>query len=93
MHIVESFHNIFKIPELRKRIFWTFGLLVVFRLGSHIALPGVNPLAIHQFQEQMAREGGGIFHLMQVFSGGALGNLALFARASCPTSPPPSSCS
>ena len=84
MHIVESFHNIFKIPELRKRIFWTFGLLVVFRLGSHIALPGVNPLAIHQFQEQMAREGGGIFHLMQVFSGGALGNLALFALGIMP---------
>ncbi len=84
MHIVESFHNIFKIPELRKRIFWTFGLLIVFRIGSHIALPGVNPIAIGEFQEQMAREGGSIFALMQVFSGGALGNLALFALGIMP---------
>jgi preprotein translocase subunit SecY len=84
MHIVESFQNIFKIPELRKRIFWTFGLLVVFRLGSHVALPGVNPGAIGEFQEQMSREGGSIFALMQVFSGGALGNLALFSLGIMP---------
>jgi len=84
MHIVESFQNIFKIPELRRRIFWTFALLVVFRLGSHVALPGVNPVAIGEFRDQMAREGGNIFHLMQVFSGGALGNLALFALGIMP---------
>ncbi len=84
MHIVESFQNIFKIPELRKRIFWTFALLIVFRIGSHIGLPGVNPLAIREFNEQMSREGGGIFALMQLFSGGALGNLALFSLGIMP---------
>ncbi len=84
MHIVESFQNIFKIPELRRRIFWTFALLVVFRVGSHIPLPGVNPIAVVEFRDQMAREGGNIFHLMQVFSGGAIGNLALFALGIMP---------
>jgi len=79
MQIIQSFQNIFKIPELRERILWTFGLLIVYRLGSHIPLPGVNPAAVAAWNEQMSRDGGDLFGLIQVFTGGAIGNLALFS--------------
>src|SRR6187549_704811 len=84
MQILQSFQNIFKIPELRNRILWTFGLLIVYRLGSHIPLPGVNPAAVAQWNQQMQREGGDLFGLIQVFTGGAIGNLALFSLGIMP---------
>ncbi|HLY09211.1 MAG TPA: preprotein translocase subunit SecY, partial [Planctomycetota bacterium] len=84
MQIVQSFRNIFKIPELRSRMLWTFGLLIVYRLGSHIPLPGVNPAAVAAWNEQMQRDGGDLFGLIQVFTGGAIGNLALFSLGIMP---------
>ena len=84
MQLIQSFQNVFKIPELRSRLLWTFGLLVVFRLGSHIPLPGVSPVAIKQWSEEMARTGGDLFGLIQVFTGGAIGNLALFSLGIMP---------
>ena len=84
MQILQSFQNIFKIPELRARILWTFGLLVVFRVGSHISLPGVNPMAIEEWQREMRHSGQDIFGLIQVFTGGALGNLAIFSLGIMP---------
>src|SRR6185503_13771499 len=84
MQIWQSFQNIFKIPELRTRILWTFGLLIVYRLGSHIPLPGVNPAAVAAWNDQMQREGGDLFGLIQVFTGGAIGNLALFSLGIMP---------
>jgi preprotein translocase subunit SecY len=84
MQILQSFNNIFKIPELRNRILWTFGLLVVFRLGSHIPLPGVDPAAIQNFAREMERSGGDLFGLIQVFTGGAIGNVALFSLGIMP---------
>jgi preprotein translocase subunit SecY len=82
MKIVDSFQNIFRIPELRKRIFFTLGMLVVFRLGSHIALPGINPLAIEGFQEGMKDSLRSLFHYLQIF--GSFGNLALFGLGIMP---------
>jgi preprotein translocase subunit SecY len=84
MQIFQSFQNIFKIPELRNRILWTFGLLIVYRLGSHIPLPGVNPAAVAAWNEQMQRDGSDLFGLIQVFTGGAFGNLALFSLGIMP---------
>jgi len=84
MQILDSFRNIFKIQELRKRIFVTLGLLVVFRFGSHIALPGVNADAIKALGEQMQDKLGGLWSMLQIFSGGALGNLALFSLGIMP---------
>ena len=84
MQIIQSFQNIFKIPELRGRLLWTFGLLIVFRLGSHIPLPGVNPDAIQAWREDMDKAGESIFHLVQVFSGGSIGNLAIFSLGIMP---------
>jgi preprotein translocase subunit SecY len=82
--ILESFRNIFNIPELRNRVFFTLALLVVYRLGCHIALPGVNPDAIAGFQEQFKGSMAGLFHIMQVFTGGSFGNLALFGLGIMP---------
>src|SRR5262245_57853150 len=76
--------NLFKIAELRSRILWTLGLLAVFRIGSHIPLPGINPEAIRSFSEEAARSMGGIWNLLQMFSGGAIGHLALFSLGIAP---------
>src|SRR5688572_19716069 len=84
MRIVESFGNILRIPELRSRILFTLAMLVVFRFGSHITLPGVNPDAIAGFQSQMEGSLQNLFHFMQIFTGGSFGNLALFGLGIMP---------
>ncbi|MBI2899029.1 MAG: preprotein translocase subunit SecY [Planctomycetes bacterium] len=84
MAVLESFRNVFKIAELRKRIFFTLVVLLVFRLGAHIVLPGINPEAVRDFRDKMAAEGGDLFNLIQIFSGFALGNLALFSLGIMP---------
>src|SRR5262245_48576677 len=84
MKIVESFRNIVRIPELRNRIFFTLAMLVVFRFGSHITLPGINPDAIAGFQKEMEGSLQSLFHFMQIFSGAAFGNLALFGLGIMP---------
>lgn len=82
MQILGSFRNIFKIAELRKRILFTLGILLVFRLGAHIPLPGINPGAIEAFKDLYGDNQ--IFNVMQIFSGFALGNLALFSLGIMP---------
>jgi preprotein translocase subunit SecY len=84
MKIFDTFDNIFKIEELRKKVLLTLGLLVVFRLGAHIPLPGVNMEAIEEFRKQAAGVLGGLWELLQIFSGGALGSLALFSLGIMP---------
>ncbi len=84
MAVLESFRNIFKIAELRKRIFFTLGILLVYRLGAHIPVPGVNPGEVDRFRQQLEAQGGDFFHLIQVFSGFAIGNLALFSLGIMP---------
>ncbi|HEY3227075.1 MAG TPA: preprotein translocase subunit SecY [Planctomycetota bacterium] len=84
MRILESFRNVFKIRELTNRILFTLGILIVFRIGSHLTLPGVNPEAIKKFREDMEGSLGSLFHIMQLFSGQAWANLALFALGIMP---------
>ena len=84
MRIAESFRNIFRIPELRNRILFTFGILIVFRLGSHLTLPGINPAAIEGFKSNMEGALGSLFHFAQIFTGGSFGNLALFGLGIMP---------
>ncbi len=72
--------TIFRIPELRKKIMYTIGLLVVFRMGSFITIPGVNPVAVAQ-----ARPPGQSFlDVVNVFSGGALFKLSIFSLGIMP---------
>ena len=76
MSVGASFRNLFRIPELRRRILWTLGLLAVFRIGSHVPLPGINPDAIRLFADEAARSMGGAWSFLQMLSGGAIGHLA-----------------
>jgi len=77
----DGYKNIGKIPELRKRILFTFGMLVVYRLGAHIPTPGINGDALAAFFAQMQ---GTILGLFDMFSGGALERLSIFALGIMP---------
>ncbi len=73
--------NIAKIPELKKRILFTLLMLAVYRLGCHIPTPGIDPDALMAF---FARQRGTIFGLFDMFSGGALERLSVFALGIMP---------
>jgi preprotein translocase subunit SecY len=78
---LQSFANIFSVPDLRKRVIFTFLLLAVYRLGSHIPTPGVDPAAINAFFKSSA---GSLFGFLDIFSGGALRRLSVFALGIMP---------
>jgi preprotein translocase subunit SecY len=73
--------NIFKIPELKRRILVVFGFLVVYRVGVHIPTPGVNGDALAEF---FARHQDTIFGIFDMFSGGALERMSVFALGIMP---------
>jgi len=77
----EKVSQLFRVPELRKRILFTLGAIIVFRLGTHIAVPGVNADALKNF---FANQGGGIFDFLNMFTGGALQRFSLFALGVMP---------
>ncbi len=77
----EKFANIFRIPDLRKRVLFTLGILAVYRLGSFISTPGVNPAVLAQFFNQ---QGGSALGLVDMFSGGNLRRLTVFALGIMP---------
>jgi len=79
--VIESFRNIFVIPDLRKRVIFTFMLLAVYRLGSFVPTPGVDPQAIAEFT-QAAK--GTVLGFLNLFSGGALGRMTVFALGIMP---------
>ena len=60
----EKIANIFRIPDLRKRVLFTLGMLAVYRLGSFISTPGVNPAVLAQFFNQ---QGGSALGLVDMF--------------------------
>src|ERR1700736_2893540 len=77
----EKLANIFRIPDLRKRILFTLGLLAVYRLGGHIPTPGVNADKLAQFFEQNR---GSFLGFVDLFSGGQLRRLTIFALGIMP---------
>ncbi|MBT3369002.1 MAG: preprotein translocase subunit SecY, partial [Nitrospina sp.] len=77
----ESFGNIFRVPELKKKILFTLALLVVYRIGAHIPTPGINSVAL---AELFARAQGTILGFFDMFSGGALSRLTIFALGIMP---------
>lgn len=76
-----AFGNVFKIPELKRKLFFTLGILVVYRIGAHIPTPGINSAAL---AEVMARMTGTIMGFFDMFSGGALSRLTIFALGIMP---------
>ena len=77
----QTIQNIFKIEELRKRIVYTVLLLLVYRLGSFIVLPGIDPTQLAALEEQAS---SGLLSLLDMFSGGAVGNASIFALGVMP---------
>src|ERR1700678_3635635 len=73
--------NIFRIPDLRKRVLFTLGLLAVYRIGGHIPTPGINADRLAQFFEQNR---GSVLGFVDLFSGGNLRRLTLFALGIMP---------
>src|SRR5215211_4103770 len=73
--------NAWRVPELRRRVLFTAVILALYRLGSWIPVPGVTPEAIQRYFDQ---QGGTILSLLNIFSGGALAQFALFALGIMP---------
>ncbi|MBI3269232.1 MAG: preprotein translocase subunit SecY [Planctomycetes bacterium] len=82
--IKEVLSNIFKIPELRRRILMTFGLLAIFRFGCYVALPGVDVATIQKWMASREDEMGRMLGLLSIFSGGAFTNLSIFSLGIMP---------
>jgi preprotein translocase subunit SecY len=80
---LSNFINIFYVSELRKKILYTLGILIIFRLGAHIPVVGIDVNALRQLMEQ-ASGLGGIFSYIDLFSGGTLRECTLFALGIMP---------
>ena len=78
---IETIQNIWKIEELREKILLTLGLLLVYRLGSNVVLPGIDPESLTNLQSQAD---GGIIGLLNAFTGGAFANASIMALGIMP---------
>jgi preprotein translocase subunit SecY len=79
--MLQAIRNIWEIPDLRKRVLFTLGLLAVYRLGNHVPTPGINSQALVDFFEQNR---GNWFGLVDMFSGGNLAKVTIFALGIMP---------
>ena len=79
--LIETIRNIFKIEELRKRILYTVLIILVYRFGSFVVIPGVDPNQLSILQRSSE---GGLLGLLNMFSGGAFGNASIFALGIMP---------
>ena len=80
--MISTIFGAFRVKEIRNKILFTFALLGLYRLGSYIPAPGINAQAIQQIQQNFG--GAGVLGLLNTFSGGGLGRLALFALGIMP---------
>lgn len=78
---IETIKNIWSVEDLRSRILWTLALAAVYRFGSFVVLPGINPNALGQLDEQTNT---GLMSLLNMFSGGAFSNASIFALGIMP---------
>jgi len=81
MKFLEAIANVFKIPDLRKRLLFALALLAVYRLGGHIPTPGIDANKLNEF---FNRNAGGVFGFIDLFSGGMLRRLTIFALGIMP---------
>ena len=78
---IETIKNIFKIEDLKNRILYTLGIIVIYRLGSFVVIPGIDPAQLENLKTQTA---DGIMGLLDMFSGGAFANASIFALGIMP---------
>jgi preprotein translocase subunit SecY len=81
MKFLEAVANIFRIPELRRRVLFTLAMLAVFRIGGHIPTPGIN---FERLEEFFAQNQGTLFGFIDLFSGGMFRRLTIFALGIMP---------
>jgi len=79
--VIEKVRNIFAIPELRRKILFTLGILIIVRLGAQVPIPGINPEALRQTMESLNDTFFGLFNM---FTGGAFGQAAVFGLGIMP---------
>src|SRR3974390_2390285 len=79
--LFEAFANMFRVPDLRKRLLFTLGLLAVYRLGGHIPTPGVN---VTQWSQFLGSAQGSMFGFFDLFAGGNIRRLTIFALGIMP---------
>ena len=82
MKLFDTLKNIWKIEELKTRILTTLGLILVYRLGTEIVLPGINPAGLAALKDQTSSNG--VLGLLDMFSGGAFSNASIFALGIMP---------
>ncbi|MEY2433191.1 MAG: preprotein translocase subunit SecY [Acidimicrobiaceae bacterium] len=80
--MLSSLKNMFRVPDLRNKILFTLLMLAIYRLGSHIPVPGIDLSAVKALQEEA--KNGGVLSFLQLFSGGALTQFAVFALGIMP---------
>lgn len=78
---IQTIKNIFKIEELRSRILFTLGIILIYRLGSKVVLPGVDPAQLEAFAQRSSQ---GVLGLLDMFSGGAFSQASIFALGIMP---------
>ena len=79
---IENLTNIWKIEELKNRIILTLGVLLVYRFGAHIVLPGIDSAQLHELASRTS--GGGLLDILNAFTGGAFSNASIFALGIMP---------
>ena len=82
--MLKAFVNAFKIPDLRKKIFFTVGIIAVFRLGSHLPAPNINLAALEELRNATSGRGLSALQFIDLFSGGALTRFAVFSLGIMP---------
>jgi preprotein translocase subunit SecY len=80
--MLSIYRNMFKIPDLRVKILFTLAMFLVYRIGAAVPVPGIDLDALRLFQEQ--QQAGGIYGLINLFSGGALEQMSVFALGIIP---------
>lgn len=79
--LIETIRNIYKIEELRNRILYTIGIILIYRLGAYVVLPGIDP---HQLSNLQQQGSSGLMGLLNMFSGGAFSRASIFALGIMP---------
>ena len=81
MRLIQTLKNIFKIEDLRARLFYTFGIILLYRLGKYVTLPGIDPSQLANLHRQTS---SGLMGLLDMFSGGAFSQASIFALGIMP---------
>ncbi len=81
MRLIQTIKNIFKIEDLRARLLYTFGIILLYRLGKYVTLPGIDPSQLANLKHQT---NSGLMGLLDMFSGGAFSQASIFALGIMP---------